>query len=226
MKHLWTREKEDEIHIVMELKPGNVHTLMHNGVYKNRPMAARVLLRDMLEALDYLAHKGFIHGDVKPENILYKEAPSSEEEYEYQLADFSLASEVTNARMRGGTWEYMAPELMATELEARELIDTGEVIHTEKADVWSLFVTVAVVLDPDNMLAKLRAARPFEDSFARPQRIIQTIQEAACQETLRPLKAMADCKPRLRATAGYMLDLRFGGRGRTTQRSYWQGVGG
>jgi serine/threonine protein kinase len=41
---------------------------------------------DMLKALDYLAVRGIIHGDLEPENILYT---LRDDRLEFQLADLT-----------------------------------------------------------------------------------------------------------------------------------------
>jgi serine/threonine protein kinase len=48
------------------------------------------LLREMLEALDYLAFRSWCHRDVKCENILY--TVSGDNGYLFQLADFGFAN--------------------------------------------------------------------------------------------------------------------------------------
>ncbi|KAF2245188.1 NUAK family, SNF1-like kinase, partial [Trematosphaeria pertusa] len=80
------------VHVYMSLKAGNVCDLLEKSpnIGYDEKILTR-LLHEMLEALDYLAFRGWCHRDVKPENILY--TPSGNEGYVFQLADFGLANQ-------------------------------------------------------------------------------------------------------------------------------------
>ena len=66
----------------MSLKPGNLCDLLEKtpSVRINDAVIIR-LWHEMLEALDYLAFRGWIHRDVKLENILY--TPSGDDNYHF-----------------------------------------------------------------------------------------------------------------------------------------------
>ncbi|CAH0042924.1 unnamed protein product [Clonostachys rhizophaga] len=201
IKCLCSRQEGEELLIFMDLKPGNVEQLISRNVFVEDPPLAKPLLHQMLQALDYLSHHGIIHRDVKPENILYDSALSlgQEGKYEYQLADFGLSNLATDACTRVGTSLYMAPEL-----------DIRNGPQTTKVDVWSLFVTLAYALDEGGFQRKLRRTAP-------PLRMI-TVREAANEERLRDIRAMAEIDPDRRASAAEILDQVFRGEGRTTPR--------
>ena len=95
-------------YIVMELAAGgNLDTAIQHGL-----SAARVveIIKAIASALHYSCNKGFIHRDVKPENILFKEDGSA------LLVDFGIAKAITAATrltMVGstiGSPNYMSPE--------------------------------------------------------------------------------------------------------------------
>ena len=67
-----------------------------------------IILEQMLSALDYLDYHGYVHRDVKPENILYYEKTGGA--FHFQLADFGLANFTSAAQSRVGTWYYAALE--------------------------------------------------------------------------------------------------------------------
>jgi len=70
------------------------------------------LLRQLLEALEYLASKDIIHRDIKPENIIFR---STDEESEIVLVDLGFAtycSDYNKLFTRCGTPGYVAPEVL------------------------------------------------------------------------------------------------------------------
>lgn len=74
------------------------------------PKAAENVLRQMSSALDYAHTKGYVHRDVKPDNILFREDGNA------VLTDFGIAratdgqTRMTQLGMVVGTPKYMSPE--------------------------------------------------------------------------------------------------------------------
>ncbi|WEW61462.1 hypothetical protein PRK78_006952 [Emydomyces testavorans] len=194
IKHLSTQLCGNKFEIFMELKHGNIQHLIDNDIFINDFNLAESLLRQMLQALDYLAYGGIIHRDVKPENILYKGLPDGS--CEFQLADFGLCTLAANATEYAGSGVYMAPEL--------ESHDGAP--QTPKMDIWSLFVIFAYALN----VARFRY-KPLHTLQMR----INAVQ-AAANGGLRCIQDMAVVNPTLRASAADMLIKLFAGEGLTT----------
>lgn len=95
------------------------------------PRAALRCIREVAEALDYAHSKGFIHRDVKPDNILLRDDGSC------VLCDFGIARAATAATQMTktgsvvGTPYYMSPEqLRGMPLDGRaDLYSLGVVFH-------------------------------------------------------------------------------------------------
>ncbi|CAI5739403.1 unnamed protein product [Hyaloperonospora brassicae] len=94
---------------------------------------ARVLMRKLASAIDYLHSRGIVHRDLKPENILLKtSAPGAE----VMIADFGFAKSMNGSR-RGtacGTPGYVAPEVVQGEP------------YGAQVDCWSLGVILFILL--------------------------------------------------------------------------------
>jgi serine/threonine protein kinase len=177
------------VEIFMGLKEGTLHDLVDNRI----KFPVELVLPQMLKALDFVASKGIVHRDLKPSNILYV---SPNGQYTFQLGDFGLCNDTTATSTGIGTNIYMAPE-----------INVAGVCQT-KADVWSLFVTMLWVSDP-NFRERSHDLNPAE--------LQQTILDAA-QEMGGVVSTMAIKDPEQRASAAYILLSMYDGDGLTTPR--------
>ncbi|KPA74620.1 putative protein kinase [Leptomonas pyrrhocoris] len=134
------QETYDKLRIVMEYVGGGnllqfVASDSQEGV--GRP-PMEVLLRSVLEGIDFLHRHGILHGDIKPQNVLVPDSGPC------KIADFGISRRVSHASTHPveGTPFYMAPE--ATRGEA-----------TIASDIWSFGIMMAEVLtgrlpyDPD-----------------------------------------------------------------------------
>ena len=112
---------EDEGHecIVMPLLPHNIiEGVAIKNTVKARLARVRVLTRQILEALQYIHSMGVIHGDLKPENVLYTDESMSE----IRLIDFASAlkkGEHPHVKPSGGC---VSPE-MILDLPVNEMTD-------------------------------------------------------------------------------------------------------
>jgi len=96
---------------------------------------ARIFIRQILSAMDYLHDRGIAHFDLKPENIMLLDRTSPE--MKIQLIDFGLAQRIKpgqDYRNLHGTPEFVAPEII--EYEPIGL----------PADCWSIGVITYILL--------------------------------------------------------------------------------
>jgi DNA helicase-2/ATP-dependent DNA helicase PcrA len=113
---------DDKIVLVMEPVRGQT---LRDVIERQAPLKvedALNIVKEVLKALDYAHNKGFVHGDIKPENILISE------DGKIKLADFGLARILGRGELKlaiVGTPFYMAPEAWK-----------GEV--TSSSDIYSL----------------------------------------------------------------------------------------
>ncbi|KAI8339491.1 kinase-like domain-containing protein [Chlamydoabsidia padenii] len=118
----------EEVWMVMDLQQCSVFAVLcQRGLPE--PYAVYIA-NETLNALVYLHSKGFIHRDIKCENLLIGWNG------EIKLADFGLATRVTcRNRNRLGTSKWMAPEVIR------------EQHYDEKVDMWSFGVTIIEMMD-------------------------------------------------------------------------------
>ncbi len=102
---------EDTCFIVMEYLPDSLISRMESSPgHKLKPGEVFRILKRMAMALDYAHREGFIHRDIKPDNILFRKDNTP------VLVDFGIAravdssSQLTTSGMIIGTPHYMSPE--------------------------------------------------------------------------------------------------------------------
>lgn len=189
----------------MRLKDGTLKDLLldpHLAQVPDRDeRVAKLVIRHMLQALDFLSVHGIVHRDVKPENILYTRTSGvNEDECLFQLGDFGLSNRQSVAKSVAGTEIYMAPE-----------VKRGWAKQTSKADVWSLFVTVLWVLNAN--------FRQFAQTNSLVyERVLVAVPAATALDRLQEIREMARVDPEARASAAQIHLRLFGAQGLTTTR--------
>ncbi|CAN8004830.1 unnamed protein product [Ixodes pacificus] len=85
---LETYEDKNKVYLVMELVTGGelFDRIVEKGSYTEKD--ASDLIRQILEAVDYMHSQGVVHRDLKPENLLYY---CPEEESKIMISDFGLS---------------------------------------------------------------------------------------------------------------------------------------
>ncbi|CAG9461693.1 unnamed protein product [Pedinophyceae sp. YPF-701] len=162
------------VYIVMEYAGG--HDLLSQMRLLDRrrlqeASAVQVVLAPLLEALSALHRSGIIHGDIKPENVMFLTDGS------FKLADFSLSVFAAEAETRSpsfvGTPPFMAPEILRGQL-AKAAREAGHPLkaserealgrrHDYSSDVWSVGVLAYEILGghmPYDMVADKRGLQP------------------------------------------------------------------
>jgi len=110
------------------------------------------LFRQLLEALAHVHEKGYVHRDVKPENLIV--APTGR----IRLVDFDLAgpNEEGLGGLRVGTLAYLAPEVAAGKpaTPAADLYSAGVLLY------WGLFGELPFTGNKQEVLAAHRHTLP------------------------------------------------------------------
>jgi len=128
---------DKDISSVMDLYKNNIFC---SSIFENPPVFRR-LCSQMVSAVAYLTARGILHGDIKPQNILYRRA--EDRTYTFALADFDLTqNQLCRSNQVEGynlyTVNYRPPEL---------LVPIGYV--NQQADVWALGAALASAYHQD-----------------------------------------------------------------------------
>lgn len=104
--------------VVPFLSHGDLEDRLNRQLGPMDPSEARRILSQLGEALDHAHSQGVIHRDLKPGNVLLDAQGNA------MLADFGIAHQLGSDRLTGvgftvGTPEYMAPEQVNGQAEAR-----------------------------------------------------------------------------------------------------------
>eukprot|EP00833_Pecoramyces_ruminatium_P004534 jgi/Orpsp1_1/1178566/evm.model.c7180000065881.1 len=127
-------ESERDIYLVTDLARGGelFDHIIEKGSFTEKDAAH--LVKQILEAVNYMHKKNIVHRDLKPENLLFKD--KSEESplmvTDFGLSKFTEASSLLNTSC--GTPGYVAPEIISRK---------G---HGIAVDLWSIGVITYVLL--------------------------------------------------------------------------------
>jgi len=127
-------EAGNKLYFVMELVTGGelFDRIVEKGSYSEED--AKVLVRKIVSAIDYLHKQNIAHRDLKPENLLVK---SIDDDTEVKIADFGLSKIIDKDKMMQtacGTPGYVAPEVLNAEGYDKEV------------DMWSVGVITYILL--------------------------------------------------------------------------------
>ncbi|TRY82458.1 hypothetical protein DNTS_028279 [Danionella cerebrum] len=127
-------ESSDHLYLIMQLVSGGelFDRIVEKGFYTEKD--ASKLIRQVLDAVNYLHTMGIVHRDLKPENLLYF---NPQDGSKIMISDFGLSKmEGTGDVMSTacGTPGYVAPEVLAQKP------------YSKAVDCWSIGVIAYILL--------------------------------------------------------------------------------
>lgn len=163
-------QKDGSFYMVMELLPGgDLATWVKRGLEESETLD---ILLNIASALHFAHEKGFVHRDVKPDNVMFREDNSA------VLTDFGIArkqnaeNQVTVAGQVLGTPRYMSPE----QLQGRE-IDGRSDIYSLGIMFYEMLCKKAPYDDEDFMVLAMKHIQApiptLPKKFARYQKFFE-----------------------------------------------------
>ncbi|TSS48101.1 Calcium/calmodulin-dependent protein kinase type 1G [Bagarius yarrelli] len=123
---------ENEIAVLRSVSGGELFDrILDRGVYSEKD--ASLVIRQVLDGVNYLHKNGIVHRDLKPENLLYY---SPDEKSKIMISDFGLSKMEDKGIMSTacGTPGYVAPEVLAQKP------------YSKAVDCWSIGVITYILL--------------------------------------------------------------------------------
>ena len=118
-------------------------TLVNPGVYTID--WALELFYQILITVEFMHYNGIAHGDIKPDNIIFRRNPTANHPPQPVLIDFGSASLFDGMRQLTSSMGYSPPEVM-TAVKKGVGLEEAENIDAEKIDIWSLGVILFEIL--------------------------------------------------------------------------------
>ena len=103
----------------------------------------KLLIRKILEGIDYINKKGIIHSDIKPENILVQYIKNNDilEITSIKIIDYGSAFYSSNqSPLISNTPEYLCPEIMTNKKEFIRELNDGNYLNA--IDIWSTGISI------------------------------------------------------------------------------------
>ncbi|KAK9385661.1 kinase-like domain-containing protein [Lipomyces mesembrius] len=186
-------EDRSNVYLVMEYVAGG--DLM-DYITKYGPMddnMAKIVVKQVLQAVVYVHSAGISHRDIKPDNILLvSEGDCDGDSIQIKVSDFGLAKiseSGTFLKTFCGTLAYLAPEVMQARDSSRGHAERTSTYYSNKVDMWSIGCMVYVLLT---------GYLPFNGS-TQEQLCNQIIAGEYSQQPLDDAKVSADANAFIRA---------------------------
>lgn len=127
-------ESSSHLYLIMQLVSGGelFDRIVEKGFYTEKD--ASTLIRQVLDAVNYLHKMGIVHRDLKPENLLYF---NPQDESKIMISDFGLSKMEGSGDVMStacGTPGYVAPEVLAQKP------------YSKAVDCWSIGVIAYILL--------------------------------------------------------------------------------
>ena len=129
-------EDSKKYYIITEMLDGGelFEFITNQGTFSETDAA--ILMKQILQGVNYLHSQYIVHRDLKPENTMLISKPNSVKQYSLKIIDFGTAIQIRPGQKINkfiGTSYYIAPEVLAEN-------------YNEKCDVWSCGVIMYILL--------------------------------------------------------------------------------
>ncbi|KAJ8906660.1 hypothetical protein NDN08_003150 [Rhodosorus marinus] len=186
-------EDEKHVYIVLELCTGGdmFHRLIKIRAYSEKDAAQ--ICREALSALAHIHEAGVVYRDLKPDNFLFdtdEDTTSSLKAADFGLSSFIVEGEYLQSTC--GTPMYIAPEVITKK-------------YNTKADIWSLGVTLYIMLSGKVPFWGNTMQKTFESVRRGRYHFDDPVWESVTEHAKDCVKRMLTFKPEQRPDARTLL---------------------
>ena len=166
VRYLGSSTDATELKIFLEYATGGSLLALLERFGRFDEKISQGILRQVMNGIKYIHSQGFVHGDIKPSNILMDSHGKA------MLSDFGNATSLQDNRVYG-TPAFMAPEAI-----------TGKI--TQKSDIWSFAVTTVQLMSGELPWPPFKSAklllRSICDATTTPA--LHSVNDMACLREL------------------------------------------
>ncbi|MEN8153725.1 MAG: serine/threonine-protein kinase [Acidobacteriota bacterium] len=180
-------------YIAMEYLRVSLKDKIKRGNLKNDPEAILKIIKDTAAALSYAHKRGFIHRDIKPDNIMFRNDGT------LVLVDFGIVkalksdSNLTRTGISIGTPRYMSPEQMRA-----KKIDSRSDIYSLGIVLYELFTGSTPYKDTDLVMLAIKHAKGPIPELSKKYNYIQPLLNKMLAKN--PGERVKDCDGLIRLT--------------------------
>ncbi|KRX06846.1 Protein kinase-like domain [Pseudocohnilembus persalinus] len=119
-------QSNNKVYLVLEKADGGTLSEYMKKNNEITPQNVNKIMIQILKAICYIHKKNYLHKDLKPENIVFKN--DNEQNLDLMLIDFGLAANIDSIHTNSGTPGFAAPEIYPN----------SQLKINEKADIYSI----------------------------------------------------------------------------------------
>jgi serine/threonine protein kinase len=147
------------------------------NIFQSNPCLFLFVSQKIAQGIKDFHHAGFVHADIKPENVFIGLSPDKTQITCVKLIDFGLSKSTSEIKGHtAGTYDYLAPEIAKD--DDRDF----------RIDIWSFGITMYAMF---MMAIPSRIASKNPNIYLRKMEVLQNLRKLPTDEVFMPFKAMS-----------------------------------
>ena len=173
-------EDGENVYIIMEHIEGmDLHEFIvtRPRIFQSNPCLFLFVIQKIAQGIKDLHDAGFVHADIKPENVFIGLSPGETQITCVKLIDFGLSKSTSEIKGHtAGTYDYLAPEIAKDD------------DRDSRIDIWSFGITMYAMF---MMAIPSRIASKNPNIYLRKMEVLQNLRKLPMDEVFMPFKAIS-----------------------------------